>query len=171
MALLVGFSIGAHLSAVLGLGFGPGLAFVSFVQTHGHIQLVGWVGLFIMGISLHVLPRLAGVPIVRVQSITWILWCMTSGLILRALGHTVLPYLSEGFWFRLSQAAVVISGSLELIGIGLYVTLIAQTVRVARAAVRPPVMAIAPFVGEYADWVGLICSAECEFASCDGMAS
>jgi hypothetical protein len=56
MALLVGFSIGAHLTAVLGLGFVPGRGFVSFIQTHGHVQLVGWAGLFIMGISLHVLP-------------------------------------------------------------------------------------------------------------------
>lgn len=147
LALLVGFAIGAHLTAVLGLGFGPGRAFASFVQAHGHIQLVGWAGLFIMGISLHVLPRLAGAPIVSSRPITWILWFMTSGLILRALGHTVLPYFTEGLWSRLMQGAVVVSGGLELAGIWLYIALIAQVMRVARGNARPPVMAIAPFIG------------------------
>ena len=155
MALLVGFAIGAHLTAVLGLGFGPGRAFASFVQVHGHIQLVGWAGLFIMGISLHVLPRFAGAPITRSQPITWTLWLMISGLLLRTVGQTVLPYLNEGGWFKLTQTAVVASGGLELVGIGLYITLIAQAMRVARATARGPVMAVAPFVGSMLlGWTG-----------------
>ena len=61
-ALGVGFPIGAHLTFVLGFGLPVGRGFASFVQTHGHIQLIGWVGLMIMGISLHFMPRWRGCP-------------------------------------------------------------------------------------------------------------
>ena len=153
MALLVGFSIGAHLTAVLGLGFVPGRGFVSFIQTHGHVQLVGWAGLFIMGISLHVLPRLAGVRLSR----TWItcsLWLMTGGLSLRVLGHSVLPYLTPGSGFDTATGIVVVSGVLEGLGILLYVTLIGRIMRAARSNDRVALGAIKPYVASMlAGWV------------------
>jgi uncharacterized protein involved in response to NO len=153
MALLVGFSIGAHLTAVLGLGFVPGRGFVSFIQTHGHVQLVGWAGLFIMGISLHVLPRLAGARLSR----TWItcsLWLMTGGLSLRVLGHSVLPYLTPGSGFDTAIGMVVVSGVLEGLGILLYVTLIGRIMRAARSNDRVALGAIKPYVASMlAGWV------------------
>ncbi|MDH3598658.1 MAG: hypothetical protein OEU26_03345 [Candidatus Tectomicrobia bacterium] len=153
MALLVGFSIGAHLTAVLGLGFAPGRGFVSFIQTHGHVQLVGWAGLFIMGISLHVLPRLAGVRITR-RWITCGLWLMTCGLSLRSLGHSVLPYLAPGIGFDTAMGMVVVSGVLEGLGILLYVALIGRIMRAARAHDRVALGAIKPYVGSMlAGWV------------------
>jgi len=55
-----GFAIGfiwAALSIALTMGF------ASFIQVHGHVQLLGWTGLFIISISLHFIPRLIGAPI------------------------------------------------------------------------------------------------------------
>ena len=43
----------AHLTFVLGFGFPLGRGFASFVQTHGHVQLIGWAGLCVVGISVH----------------------------------------------------------------------------------------------------------------------
>ncbi len=60
-ALFAGFAIGAHLTFVIGYDFNLGDGFVGLIQTHGHVQLVGWAGLFIMGMSLHFMPRLTGI--------------------------------------------------------------------------------------------------------------
>ncbi len=88
-AICAGFAIGAHLSFVIGYDFSLGEGFYSFIQTHGHVQLVGWAGLFIIGVSLHLIPRLASVPLTHPHWIPRILWLMTTGLLLRAIGHTV----------------------------------------------------------------------------------
>jgi hypothetical protein len=79
VALGAGLSIGAHLAVVLGFGFPVGRGLASHVQTHGHVQLVGWAGLMIMGISLHFIPRLAGVPLARPHWLGPILWLQNIG--------------------------------------------------------------------------------------------
>ncbi|MFQ5675049.1 MAG: hypothetical protein ACE5G1_04060, partial [bacterium] len=91
IALFFGFSIGTHLAFVIGFDFALGDGFVSYIQTHGHLQLVGWAGLFVMGISLHFLPRLMGVAVRSPYLIKWILRLMASGLLLRSIGHSILP--------------------------------------------------------------------------------
>lgn len=55
LAVFTGFALGAHLTSILEFSFIPGPGFASYIQIHGHIQLWGWVGLLIMGISLHML--------------------------------------------------------------------------------------------------------------------
>lgn len=66
-ALLFTFTGGAALGTwalvVMALrgrlgGIGRGL-----LQVHGHYQLFGWVGLFVVGVAYHILPRLSGVPL------------------------------------------------------------------------------------------------------------
>jgi uncharacterized protein DUF1858/NnrS protein len=59
-------------------GFGRGL-----IQVHGHYQLFGWVGLFVVGVAYHVLPRLTGVPLpsYRRASLSFVL--LAAGTILR----------------------------------------------------------------------------------------
>lgn len=158
LALFVGFAVGAHLTFVLGFGFLPSPGFASFIQVHGHTQLVGWAGLFIMGISLHFLPRLAGMPIAWPQGLNWILWCMVGGLSLRALTQSVLPYLADIGWLGTISGLVVASGALELGGTALYVGLLLYTLcqagqhepRSALQTVRPYVLMMLLGWGVYA---------------------
>ncbi len=127
MALGAGFSIAGHLSFILGFSFSPGPGFTSFVQTHGHVQLVGWAGLLIIGISMHVMPRMAGVPLARPQWRSWILWFITWGLGLRVVGHALVAYVPHAPELAIVLGAVVLSGLLELLGICLYLGLMRQT--------------------------------------------
>jgi uncharacterized protein involved in response to NO len=159
MALGAGFPIGAHLTAVLGFGFPVGRGFASFIQLHGHVQLVGWTGLFIMGISLYFLPRLAGVPIAHPRWPAWILWLMGVGLGLRSIGHIVVPYLSDSPWLDLVVWLVAGSGLLEWGGIGLYVILLVRTVRaVGDMSNRPALLGVRPYIGMMlAGWVLYAC--------------
>ena len=88
-ALFGGFAIVAHLTFVIGYDFNLGDGFVGLIQTHGHVQLVGWAGLFIMGMSLHFMPRLTGVAFSNPKLVRKVLWLMTAGLIVRSIGQSV----------------------------------------------------------------------------------
>jgi uncharacterized protein involved in response to NO len=148
MALGAGFSIGAHLTFVLGFGLPVGRGFASHIQTHGHVQLVGWAGLMIMGISLHFIPRFAGVPLARPHWPGRILWLMVIGLGLRSVGQSVVPYLTEHRIFASVIWLVAVSGGLEWSGILLYVRLLSHTFHGIRgASQRPALRTVRPYFG------------------------
>ena len=55
----------------------------AWIQAHGHAQFFGWVGTFIIGISLYTLPKFRG-AICRSIPVGWIMWALwTSGVGLR----------------------------------------------------------------------------------------
>jgi uncharacterized protein involved in response to NO len=159
VALLVGFPLGTHLTFVMGFSFPLGRGFASFVQLHGHVQLVGWAGLFVMGISLHFLPRLAGVPFIRPEWLSRILWLMVGGLGLRSLGQAVLPYLSGQSVFVPVVWLGVASGVLEWSGILGYVYVLIRTFcQGGDASQRPALRSVRPYFGMMlTGWVVYAC--------------
>ncbi len=144
-AILAGFGLAAHLSFVLGFGLPLGAAFPTLVQTHGHVQLVGWAGLFVMGVSLFFIPRLASAPLRHPRWVGLILWLMAAGLLLRAGTQPMLAYLWPGAVRGVLASLLAASGVLEGAGIALYLLLLIGTLRgtgdlqgqPAFAAVRP----------------------------------
>jgi uncharacterized protein involved in response to NO len=147
IAIFAGFAIGAHLAAVIGLDFSLGKGFYSFIQIHGHLQLVGWAGLFIIGISLHFIPRLAGIPLSHPEWLNRILWLITAGLITRAVAHSLLPYLSTPAIFHTLSIVTALSGLSELAGIILYIALLLTSIRAVRRSgkERPALQAVKPY--------------------------
>ncbi len=146
LAVFAGFAIGAHVASVIGLELPLGKGFASFIQAHGHVQLVGWAGLFIIGISLHFIPRLAGVPIQKPSRISLILWLVSSGLILRSIGQTLLPYFFGKAVFYWISALTFTSGLLEFIAIVLYLITLVQTIGgVTLDSLRPALQSVKPF--------------------------
>ncbi|HSB78750.1 MAG TPA: hypothetical protein VLM91_08185 [Candidatus Methylomirabilis sp.] len=128
-AIIGGFGIGGHLAFVIGFGFPLGRSFAALIQAHGHAQLVGWAGLFVMGTSLHFIPRLASVPLARPRWLGVILWMMAAGLLLRVLGQPALAYVGGGSTRVALSWVVVGSGCLEGAGVLLYVSLLIRTLR------------------------------------------
>jgi len=58
-------------------------ASTAWIQSHGQAQLLGWVGTFILGISLYVLPKFLG-RVSRRFSLMWIVWMLwTVGVVWR----------------------------------------------------------------------------------------
>ncbi len=147
IAIFAGFAIGAHLAAVIGLDFPLGKGFYSYIQIHGHLQLVGWAGLFIIGISLHFIPRLAGIPLSHPEWLNCILWLITAGLATRAVVHSILPYASTPAIFHTLSVVIALSGLSELAGIILYITLLLTSIRVVRQSgkERPALQAVKPY--------------------------
>jgi hypothetical protein len=79
-----GTALGAWALLLMGLrgelgGIGRGL-----IQVHGHWQLFGWVGLFVVGVAYHILPRLTGTPLPSYRLASWSFVALAAGTVLRA---------------------------------------------------------------------------------------
>ena len=60
----------------------PHAADAGWVQAHGHAQIFGWLGTFILGIGYYTIPRLRSSPSPRAGAwVTWALW--TAGVTIR----------------------------------------------------------------------------------------
>lgn len=148
VAIFGGFALAGHLCVVMGFDRSLGDGFASLIQIHGHLQLVGWTGLFIIGISLHIIPRFSSVPISQPQWIPRLLWIVGIGLLLRFIAHSILPYVAKGFFFILLSWITAASGLLEWYGILIYLALLVGTIfRISKAHRRPPLMAVRPYFG------------------------
>lgn len=147
-AIFAGFGIGGHLAFVIGFGFPLGRSFPALIQAHGHAQLVGWAGLFVMGTSLHFVPRLASVPLARPWWLGLILWTMAGGLLLRVVCQPALAYLGDGSARVVMSWVVVGSGCLEGAGVLLYVLLLIRTLRGSGdISTQPAFGAVRPYFG------------------------
>lgn len=88
-------------------------------QLHGHAQIFGWIGLFIMGVAYHALPRMKMQPLRPLVAAPASLWLMLAGLTLRVGDYRPL---------------LLVSAAFELLAVGLFVALIAD---VARRSTQP----------------------------------
>ena len=113
VAIFGGFALAGHLAFLIGFNRSLGDGFASHIQIHGHLQLIGWAGLFIIGISLHFISRLSSIPIAQPQWIPRLLWFIGIGLLLRFISHSILLYLNNGSFFILLSWITAASGFLE----------------------------------------------------------
>lgn len=89
----------------------------AWLQAHGHAQVFGWVGTFILGIGFHSIPKLRGGASLyfRAAWVCWALW--TSGVALR---WTANVYLWE--W----RALLPVSAALELAAFAIFFRAVSQ---------------------------------------------
>ncbi|MBT3478313.1 MAG: hypothetical protein HOA15_03665 [Candidatus Marinimicrobia bacterium] len=120
IAFWAGINMGAHVAFTVGFDFPLGKGFHAYIQTHGYLQLMGWIGLFVMGVSIHFLSRLAHFENINKLHISAILVSMVSGLFLRFITHSFLPFINEPFWYYFLGWGTIFSGILVLSGIILY---------------------------------------------------
>ena len=95
IAIVGGFMLGAHIAMQMAFGMGLPRALDIWISVHGHLQLVGWVGLFIMGVSLYFLPRFTGVPFKDRFKINLIFYLTVFGLITGSFFRFWRPYVGE----------------------------------------------------------------------------
>jgi uncharacterized protein involved in response to NO len=63
LALAGGFVLALLLPLAVVLGWDWGIRWRALVQAHGHLQVTGWIGLFVAGMALRLAPRFAGRPL------------------------------------------------------------------------------------------------------------
>lgn len=145
IALTVGFGYAAVIIAVYALRLPMGAWWMAMVQAHGHAQLFGWVGLFIVGVGLFFLPRLRGTLPARIELAPWSLAGLCAGIVLRAICQPMIP-LGAPF-DALGRLGTMASGILELIGVGLFMTMLIASFRRARPITRTaPIVPVRPYL-------------------------
>jgi uncharacterized protein involved in response to NO len=146
-ALLMGAGGGFMLATVLTVTYAfsvpLGAWWEAVAQAHGHLQLYGWAGLFVLGVALHFLPRLRGTPLAGVRLVPWLLGILIVSLVLRAFSQPLLATDLGSMW----SIGLVSSGILEM---GAFVTvlllLILTTLRGPRPTTRPAYWSVFPFI-------------------------
>ncbi len=90
VALIAGFGLG--LVNLLRICFAQNYAAVAgtLKQLHGHMQIFGFAGLFIMGVAYHAIPRMKTQPLRPLWAAKASLWLMLAGLALVATGRSLL---------------------------------------------------------------------------------
>jgi hypothetical protein len=92
------------------------------VNAHGHAQIFGWVGLFVMGFAYQAFPRFKHTSLWNPRLALLTFYLMLTGLILRVVGEP-LHLFTPLFWLA------VLGTVLEVLAIGLFIVIIAATLR------------------------------------------
>jgi cbb3-type cytochrome oxidase subunit 1 len=92
----------------------PGLA----LRAHAHLMLVGFIGMMVFGVGLHVLPRFTGHDLFSERMADIQFWLANIGLIAMVSG-----------WLANGRAAATIGGALLWMGLMLFAVNVVLTVR------------------------------------------
>src|SRR5690242_5397119 len=90
--LTVGCTLGAINLAVMAFNADLSAAWGSLIQSHAYAQIFGWVGLFIMGMAYHMVPRFFLRPLKRPELVAPSLLLVGSGLLLRFISQPLAHY-------------------------------------------------------------------------------
>ena len=107
-AVVAGFTLAilAPLSIVLEWGWGR--RFLPLTQAHGQVQILGFLGLFIIGMVYRLIPRFSGRRL-SLPALAWASWPMLSlAMVLRLIAQPA----GEGLWQR---TLLVSSGGLGML--------------------------------------------------------
>jgi uncharacterized protein involved in response to NO len=146
-ALLMGAGGGFLLATLLTLSRAVsmplGAWWEAVAQAHGHLQLYGWAGLFVLGVALYFLPRLRGAPLAGARFIPWSLCIMIVSLVLRAVSQPLLAVSLASVW----RIGLVSSGMLEVGAFAIILSLLVLTaLRGPRPTTRPAYWSVFPFI-------------------------
>jgi len=95
------------------------------VNAHGHAQIFGWVGLFVMGFAYQALPRFKHTALSHPRLAYASLWLMLGGLV----GRSMLEPLVS--WWPMAGVPAVASSVAEIMAVGIFVGVIVATLRSA----------------------------------------
>jgi len=126
--VVVALTAGAVWGAYLLLRIGMSKAFTAIsihdINAHGHAQIFGWVGLFVMGFAYQAFPRMRHTSLWRPDLANMSFYLMIFGIFARAVGE---PLFARPMFRELAVAA----GLAELAAIGLFIAVLVNTMRLS----------------------------------------
>jgi hypothetical protein len=125
VALTLGAAWGAYLLLRIALTGRFAAAGLHEVNAHGHAQIFGWVGLFVMGFAYQAFPRFKHASLAFPRLAWTSLGLMLTGLVGRSVGEPLAG------WLPWTGSIAVASAWLEVAAIGLFVWVILATWRAA----------------------------------------
>jgi hypothetical protein len=108
--LTIGCTLGAINLAVMGFGADLSAVWTPLIQSHGYAQVFGWVGLFIMGIAYHLVPRFYLRPLTRPRLVLPSFALVAGGLALRFAAQPFAAQYPAGAWLLVLSAALGLGG-------------------------------------------------------------
>ncbi len=124
IALTTGCVYGAFMLFYMGIQHSLYAVSKVLIETHGHTQIFGWCGLFIMGVSYFVIPRFYAVKLYSGRLANLSFYFMVIGILLVFLFRSLLPLLDSSF-FKL----LIISGCLlEVLAILIFLLVAVKTI-------------------------------------------
>ena len=97
-----------------------GRRYTPLAQAHGQAQVLGWLGLFIMGMAYRLMPRFSGRPL-AFPALVWASWAaLSTALVLRLIAQPA----GAGVWQR---STLVCSGALGFIAAAAFALVIIAT--------------------------------------------
>lgn len=118
---------------LLRIGFSGTFGSVSIhdVNAHGHAQIFGWLGLFVMGFAYQAFPRFlhTELPAPRLAIATF--WLMVAGIVIRVVSEPFAP------GSPLLIGAGLAAGALELAAISAFVGIMLTTIRRSGKRIEP----------------------------------
>jgi hypothetical protein len=126
VVLTLGAVWGAYLLLRIGLTGSFAAASLHEINAHGHAQIFGWVGLFVMGFAYQAFPRFKHTSLTHPRLAVATLVLLVAGLAARSLAHPLVEHWSWLWW-------VAVAGSVaEVAAIGLFVAIILKTLATSR---------------------------------------
>ena len=104
---------------------GLGTRWTPLVQAHGHLQLMGWVGLFLAGVAFYVLPRFKQTDLRYPHLARPAIGLIAAGLAVRTVSQ---PYSDHGWVAGLMVASAVV----EMAGVACFAAVVAGTLLASR---------------------------------------
>ena len=124
IALSTGCVYGAFILFYMGIQHSLYSVPKVLIETHGHTQIFGWCGLFIMGVSYFVLPRFYAVRIYSGKLANLSFYFMVAGILLIFVYRTLLPLNNHSF-FKI----LILSGCLmEILAVLMFLLVAVKTV-------------------------------------------
>ena len=114
IALTTGFGYGAVMVALLAFGVIPGAWYPPLLQAHGHAQLFGWLGCFILGMGLFFLPRLRGAKLEHQERLRYVLLLFVTGIALRTVAQPLAGWFAQASFASWLRAAMLGASILEI---------------------------------------------------------
>ncbi len=144
-----GFLLATILTVTYALSIPLGAWWEALAQAHGHLQLYGWAGLFVLGVVLHFLPRLRGTPLAGARLVPWLLGILIVSLVSRAISQPMLSLYPANIW----RIGLVSSGVFEVAAYACALSILVLTALSGpRPTTRPAYWSVLPF------FAGAFCS-------------
>jgi hypothetical protein len=122
ITLTAGAAWGALLLITIGLKGSFTAISIFDINAHGHAQIFGWVGLFVMGFAYQAFPRFKHTSLWNPGLAVLTFYLMLGGFVLRVIGEPLHRF-TPLFWVGLLGTV------LELAAISLFILIITQTFR------------------------------------------
>ncbi len=120
LTLTAGVTFGAIILSYIAMKANFNSIYYALIQAHGHAQLYGWVGLFIMGFALYIVPRVKNTPLQNKGLVNTCYGLIVTSILLRAIIQP-LP-------FHAIRFLLPVSGILGILSICLFIFIILKTI-------------------------------------------